>query len=191
MSERALHDPQDKSWWLEAGLRREVGFVETIAPGLGLTAIINPAKEHDPYAPDLMVNGGLADLKCQTTPFFRAESFYGVPVRYAVTFNRVDCQRYAEQHPDIDLVWWVHWDQTIMRFRDGSTVRTAPLAGVWIVPFQAVAAGIDADNYTLHEYIHRRGDMRGNARDSYVLDLRDFDQLTPDDWSGSSPSAFD
>jgi hypothetical protein len=186
-----LHDPQDKQWWLEAGMRREVAFVEQIAPQLGLQAEINPAKERDPYAPDLLVGGQLADLKCQTTPFFRAESFYGVPVRVAVTFNRVDYERYRELHPRIDLIWWVHWDQLDMRFRDGQVVRTAPLNGVWRVSFSALAAGIEADQFHLHEYIHRRSDTRGNARDSFVLDLREFTQLTTDTWQGPSPASFD
>ncbi len=186
-----VHDPQDKGWWLEAGLRRELGFVERVAPRLGLTAVINPAIARDPYAPDLMVDGLAVDLKCQTTPFFRAESFYNVPVRTAVTFNRVDYERYRKEHPAIDLIWWVHWDQLAMRFRDGTVVRTPPLSGVWRVSFDAVAQNIDHGRYRLHEYIHRRNDIRGNARDSFVLDLREFDRLSGDDWEPISPSAFD
>lgn len=191
MSAGDLHNPQDKRWWLEAGLRREIAFVQEIAPLLGMEAQINPAKEQDPYAPDLVVDGQLADLKCQTTPFFRAESFYGVPVRVAVTFNRVDYERYREQHPDIDLIWWVHWDQHEMRFRDSSVVKTAPLNGVWRIGFATLAEHIAAGEFQLHEYIHRRGDTRGNARDSFVLDLREFTQLTTDEWQGPSPSSFD
>lgn len=188
---RDMHDPQDKSWWLDAGLRREIGFVEEVACGIGLDAEINPAKRTNPYAPDLLVDGEEADLKCQTTPFFRAESFYGIPVQYAVTFNRIDYERYTSQHPDIDIIWWIHWDQLAMKFRSGEVITTQGLSGVWRVPFSALGGQIADGRWQLHEYIHRRGDTRGNARDSYVLDLREFDRLTGDGWTGPSPSSFD
>lgn len=78
---------QDKDWWVEAWRHAEDRFVDHEARSLGLSATINPAKAADPYAPDLVVDGSLADLKCQSTPFFRAHDLYGLDPRFAVTFS--------------------------------------------------------------------------------------------------------
>jgi hypothetical protein len=58
-------------------------------PALGCKGELNPAKQLDPYAPDLVVEGHLADLRCQRTPFFKVQELYGIDPQFAVTFNQV------------------------------------------------------------------------------------------------------
>src|SRR3989344_8017214 len=105
------HDTEDKSWWLLHGAQLEERFVEVCCKHLHLSAAINPVKITNPTAPDLVVNGRLADLKTQNTPFFTAAR-YGLDPRFAVTFNRKDYERYKRFYPDIDIYYWVDWTQT-------------------------------------------------------------------------------
>lgn len=186
----AVHDTEDKEWWVRAGLRRREAFVGIVAPSLGLDATHNPAHEEDKAQAELLVQGLPSDLQCPTTPFFKAEELYGIPLQYAVTWNRVDYQRYLAGIGAFFLIWWVHWDTTQMRIgrRDYSTPR---LSGVWRTPYEAIAERIAQHRTPRHTYARRVGDRRGNARDSYVLDLRRFERLSQSDWMGPSPSDFD
>ena len=93
-----MHNTEDKQWWVIEWAKREVLFVEKVCPELGLLAGINPEKSSNRYAPDLVVSGLIADLKCQQTPFFKARDLYGLDPQFAVTFNRKDYLRYKEQY---------------------------------------------------------------------------------------------
>lgn len=85
--ELQYHDLQDKSRWCKDGEKIEEAFVRQFGEKLGL--IINPEKNLNPYAPDLLnvTNGKLGDLKLQSTPFFKAKSLYQIDPTYAVVFN--------------------------------------------------------------------------------------------------------
>jgi len=104
-----MHDTEDKQWWVIEWRRKETLFVDEVCPRLGLKARINPAKKHDPFAPDIVVQGVLADLKCQQTPFFKAGELYGIDPQFAVTFNQKDHLRYNERYPDIVIYYWLDW----------------------------------------------------------------------------------
>jgi len=162
-------DLQNKGAWCDHGASKEVIFVQRFGTRLGLE--INPAKAKDPYAPDLAyLNGrGLADLKTQNTPFFRALKDYGIDPQYAVTFNTVDRRRYLERYPDIDIYYWVDWQAVRFEGRGGTIVVQA-MAGVWKIAFRDLNALCDSAN--VHAYQQRRRDKGGNARDSFVLDLQ-------------------
>src|SRR3954454_23053909 len=95
------HSPQDKGFWVDAGRDKERDFVERVLPRLGFSGAINPAKESDIYAPDLLVEGQLADLKAQRMPFFKARELYEVDPQFAVTFNEKDYLRYRDRYPAI------------------------------------------------------------------------------------------
>ena len=84
------HNTEDKSWWCQHGAQLEHAFVEICHSKLNLDAAINPDKETNPYAPDLIVGGMLSDLKVQNTPFFVSRR-YGMDPRRCVTFNRNTC----------------------------------------------------------------------------------------------------
>jgi hypothetical protein len=154
-----MHDLSDKQWWCKYGEELEREFVG-IASGYGLDACINPEKDRDKYAPDLVVDGRIADLKVQTVPFFTAGR-YGLDPQYTVTFNFKSRKQYALYYPDIVIYFLVNWRTLEM---GGVTVQ--PLYGVWRVEFRDMKFGV------LHEYKNKR--KGGNAKASYLMDLRDF-----------------
>lgn len=172
----AMHSPEDKAWWVEAGANKELDFVDRVIPLLGFSGVINPTKREDCYAPDLVVNGHLADLKCQRTPFFRAQELFGVDPQFAVSFNEKDYRRYSEHFPDIDIYYWVVWQTTTMRIRDEEH-RVKPMAGVWRATFPAIRHRIESESVRAHEYLHRFFDEQGNGKKSFMFDLRNFEFL--------------
>lgn len=167
-----MHNPQDKSYWCKWGADMERRFVNDVAPYLNINAQINPEKRRNKYAPDLLVDGHLADLKYHECPFFLSNALYQVDNQYSVTFNCKDFERYARLYPDLLIFMWLHFVDTEMEV-GGRRYRVRPLRGVWKAPFQRVAKLVS--KAPVHAYKNRKDDRIGNARDSYVLDIRDFD----------------
>lgn len=172
MSERnqSAHDTEDRGWWYPHGEDLERQFVGLCRTRLKIDAAINPAKAGDKYAPDLVVDGILSDLKVQNTPFFMSGK-YGRDPRYTVVFNRKDYARYKYRYPHIDIFFWVHWMQTTSQWGD-----IEYLGGVYRLSFESVAAMIEA-GAPEHRYQYRQGPHDMNAKSSFLLDIRCFDLL--------------
>lgn len=164
-----IASPEDKPFWCTQGERHERAFVRFVAPAHGLTAAINPLKQFDPHVPDLLVNGQLADLKTQRTPFFTAGR-YDLDPQFAVTLNVIDLERYRALGEDFPLYFWVRWD-TLQRRFSGRTYTVRPLEGVWRTTVADLHALVDAGGVRRHPYRNRIDDSSGNAKESYVLDL--------------------
>jgi len=169
-----IHDTEDKGWWCHHGLKLERSFVALCNTHLNLPAWENPEKRDNPYAPDLIVAGHVADLKVQNTPFF-VSSRYDMDPRRTVTFNRKDYERYSELYPDIDIYFWVDWTQTESKYG-----RVDYLAGIYSLPFVTLA-GLIESGAPEHHYIHRRDDTQGNAKSSFLLSLDAFAVLLEKD----------
>ena len=170
------HDLQDKSRWCKDGEQIEEAFVRQFGEKLGL--VINPEKKTNPYAPDLLniKNGKLGDLKLQSTPFFKANSLYKIDPTYAIVFNLKDKLRYEKNYPEIEIYYWVNW--VAVRFQMGnSDISVKPLHGVWQVDFSSFNKYLNESS--LHEYQQRVNDQKGNARSSFVCDIRNeiFNQI--------------
>ncbi|HEY2326660.1 MAG TPA: hypothetical protein VGH52_04155 [Gaiellaceae bacterium] len=171
-----MHSLEDKEWWCAAGEDKERAFVEQVLPLLGFSGEINPAKQEDRFAPDLVVNGHLADLKSQRTPFFKAQELFGVDPQFAVSFNDKDYRRYAEHYPELDIYYWVVWQTTTRRI--GSKERSVkPMAGVWRATFAAMRYRIEHESVRSHTFLHRLLDGPGNGKSSYMFDVRKFEFL--------------
>jgi hypothetical protein len=164
------HDTEDKGWWLRHGEKLETRFVDLCREKLGLDARINPDKALDPTVPDLIVEGLLADLKTQNTPFFTAGR-YGLDPRFAVTFNRKDYERYKKLYPEVIVYFWLDWTQT--EWKDS---HVDYYGGFFRLPFSTLSQLIEK-GAPEHQYIHRKGDRAGNAKSSFVLDVRLFEPL--------------
>jgi len=171
-----LHNTEDKKWWVISGREKEDLFVNEVCPNLGIGAVINPEKETNPYVPDLLVHGRLADLKCQETPFFRSGSLYQIPSQYAVTFNRKDYLHYSLKYPDIVIYFWIDW-KSLSKDVHGHIYKVNPMAGVWVADFQKIREKIECGKAPLHSYMRRSNDVIGNAKDSYLFDVRHFQCL--------------
>lgn len=164
------HDTEDKGWWVIEWAKKEQDFVKKVCPQLGLSAHMNPAKDKDPYAHDIFVEGSISDLKCQQTPFFTAGTRYGIDPQFAVTFNHKDLVRYSSLYPNIVLYYWVNW--ITLQWQQ---LRVYPMAGVWRAELPVLAKL--AESAPLHTYQRRVGDAAGNAKSSYVIDLRSLECL--------------
>jgi hypothetical protein len=171
-----MPDTEDKPLWLGLGEELERSFIESVAPKLGLSVRRNPDKDSDPTAPDLLVNGELADLKCQRTPFFSARRYGKDPGR-TVTFNVKDYCRYLQKWPDLWIYFYVKWEVT--SYPPGKAdIEVQPLHGVWRVRATGVQELVRSGRAPRHSYRRRRDDRRGNARDSYLLSLDDLECVT-------------
>ncbi|MFB6101212.1 MAG: hypothetical protein ABEJ73_01435 [Haloplanus sp.] len=164
-------DTENKKPWLAFGEQREATFVEDVAPTIGLDAQRNPAKDDDPTALDLLVDGDPADLKTQETPFFTAEKHYDLPPQYVVTFNANDYHRYRRK-ANPAIYFWVRWYDELAGY--GAEVEA--MEGVWHTPFSHIEELIESERAPRHRYQRRRGDP-DNANASYLLDLRTMDCL--------------
>jgi hypothetical protein len=170
------HNTEDKSWWLQHGLELEYQFVELCRNKLKVRAEINPAKSDSPTAPDLLVDGNIADLKVQNTPFFSATK-YSMDPRFTVTFNRKDFERYSALYPEIVVYFWVNWKQLAWK-----NFRVQKLNAICKAEFSLITEQVASGNAIEHIYMHRRGDTKGNAKSSFLLDIRTFQKvaLLPD-----------
>lgn len=168
-----MHDTEDKKWWVEKGLEWEIDFVDKIASVVGLKARMNPNKKIDPYLPDLLIDEDykLADLKKQTTPFFKSEEKWpGYDPKYTVTFNVKDYLRYTEKYPNIYVIFYVHWEE-LEKTISGIRYSIEPLIGVWRCTLKDIEYFVK-EGAPVHHYLHRKNDRLGNAKDSYLIDLR-------------------
>jgi hypothetical protein len=161
--------PEDKSYWCKRGEQDERDFVAFVAAGHGLSVQPNPLKRFDPYAPDLLLDGSLADLKAQRTPFFTAER-YGLDPQFTVTLNAKDLERYGALDEDLAILFWVRWDRLRAKFGRRS-YQVRPLEGVWLTRVSEVLARVESGDVPYHTYLHRVDDTHGNAKASYLLDL--------------------
>ncbi len=165
------HNTEDKRWWLQHGLKLEYEFVDLCRNELNIKAEINPAKSNSPTAPDLLVDGKIADLKVQNTPFFSA-SKYSMDPRFTVTFNRKDFERYSSIYPEIVVYFWVNWTQ--LSWRD---FQVQKLNAIYKADFSLIAEQINSGKAKEHSYIHRKVDTVGNAKSSFLLDIRTFQKI--------------
>lgn len=165
------HNTEDRGWWYLHGERLEERFVAICRDRLMLTACINPAKSHDKTAPDLIVEGALADLKTQNTPFFTSMRYKKMEPRFTVTFNRKDYERYQKLYPDIVIYFWIDWTQTAW-----NNIQLDYLGGVYRLPFNKVASLIEK-GAPEHKYQHRQAPGDRNAKSSFLLDIRNFESL--------------
>ena len=111
----------------------------------------------------------LGDLKTQNTPFFQAQSRYGINPQFAVTFNLKDWKRYSAKYSGIDIFFWVSW--VAIKFQGSTQQEVDPMEGVWHIPYESLKELIA--KAPLHTYGQRVGDTQGNAKESFVFNLQD------------------
>ncbi len=165
------HDTEDKSWWIQHGLALEYHFVEICRNKLTINAEINPNKTQSPTAPDLLVDGRIADLKVQNTPFFSSAK-YNMDPRYTVTFNRKDFERYTTLYPDIVIYFWVNWTQ--LAWHD---FQVEKLNVICKAEFSQIVDQVNSGRAKEHRYVHRQADTKGNAKSSFLFDIRTFQKV--------------
>jgi hypothetical protein len=173
----SIYNTEDTEAWYGLGEQRERQFIKEVAPLLGLKAEINPAKACDKTAPDLLVNGKIAELKTEETPFFTARQKYGIDPQYAVSFNLGDYLSYKDKYPTMNVYFWVNWKRLEWQHPQSHLIfQVQPMFGVYRANVAAIAKQIEAGTQRLHAYKRRIADLR-NERHSYGLDVRHFERL--------------
>ena len=157
--DRPVIDPQDKRAWCEAGAQAEARMAGPLLPSGG-ALMLNPAKRSDRFTHDLFITLP-SDLKTIRTRFNTAHR-YGIDPRSAITLNVKDVERYAQNYPNIVIVFDVD-------FGDYRRLCYSHL--------REIQRAIRSGAAKLHEYKDRRDDTKGNAKASYVMDANWFAEL--------------
>ena len=170
-----MHNTEDKKYWVEKyGLNHEYRFIEILKDFDGYDLDINPDKKNSPTSIDFIWQEDLADLKTQTTPFFTSKR-YGIDTEYAVTFNKIDYQRYLDYEKstkkNVYVFFWIDWKQ--LTWKDKNTHY---LFGIYYASLKNIKKMI-SDGAPEHSYIRRRFDTKGNAKSSFILDIRKFNSI--------------
>lgn len=165
---------EDKAAWCELyGTDAELAFVRRMFL-VGIGVAMSPLKVSDKFGHDLLLTLP-ADLKTVRTPFFTAAQYKFDP-QFTVTLNEKDLQRYTAAYPFCVVVFDVRWDVRDMVV-GGDTISVIPMQGVWVATMHEIARAIAKGIAPLHEYAARREDTQGNAKRSYLLNLRWFKEL--------------
>ena len=108
-------------------------------------------------------------MKTQTTPFFTSGR-YGIDTQYAVTFNRIDYERYIDYekltNKSVYIFFWIDWQQ--LTWKEKSTKY---LFGIYFDSLKNLEK-IITGGAPEHSYIRRRNDDKGNAKSSFIIDIR-------------------
>jgi hypothetical protein len=164
----SYHDLQDKRRWCKDGETLEQSFVRRFS---SLSYLINPEKEINPYAPDLLNSQTqkLTDLKSQHSPFFMAGRLFSIEPTFAVVFNVKDRVRYEEFYPHIDILYYIDW-VPIKADINGKIFTVSSHKGVYKTSFMELLTILKKS--PIHSYKQRVNDNVGNAKESYVIDIR-------------------
>lgn len=156
---------QDKRAWCEAGAEQEWEFIQSRLFGIGIPGMVNVAKRQDPYTHDLVVQLQ-ADLKSVRTPFFTAGK-YGLEPQFAVTFNEKDALRYRDLYPNIVVFFDIDWQQT-----EYGEISVEPMRATYAGFLGDIRTAIQKSGNHKHAYRERVDDEAGNAKASWVFDVR-------------------
>ena len=148
-------DTEDKSAWCAKGLAQEYEFIERQDYN-GVRFVMNPKKEESPYAHDFVVMAQ-CDLKTMTTPWRYAQRMFDIPTDYAVSLNEKDLVRYSKLYPNIIVVMDVQYEN---------------YKGVHWSDLQRLRKLAHEGKAKRHEYKNRKDDTKGNAKVSWIYDVR-------------------
>jgi hypothetical protein len=151
---------EDKQAWCTYGAELEKQFTSRMFDS-SVGILKNPAKTADPYTHDLLAMFP-SDLKSIRT-VFRTANRYGFDPDYAITINEKDIRRYTDKYPNIVLMLDIEYPT---------------YKGVRIATIYRLNKFIASGKAKRHEYMYRVDDSSGNAKASYIFDLRWFDEIT-------------
>lgn len=166
------------AWCEEYGDKVERSFCVDRLYELGITGYMNLEKKKDKYSHD-MFTVFPSDLKTVRTPFFKAWEKFEIDPQYAVTINMKDMLRYKELYPNIVVVFDVLWDDKICRkFIEGVEYGVKPMHKTYAGFIQDIRAAVMACGNKKVEYQGRVNDTGGNAKSSFIFDVRKLQQLS-------------
>ena len=164
---------EDKLAWCEKyGDKTESEFCVNRLFDLDITGYLNPEKKRNKYVHDLF-SIFKTDLKTIRTPLFKAQELYGIDPQYAVTFNVKDGKRYKELYPNIIVIFDVLWDENSCSMTIGGTQYSVkPMHHTFAGFLTDIRTAITLSGDKKIAYRNRVNDTSGNAKESYVFDIR-------------------
>lgn len=170
-------DTEDKLAWCEKfGVETEVNFALGRMHEFGLPTYLNPAKRNDKYTHDLCTIFQ-TDLKTVRTPLFKSQEMFGIDPQYAVTFNVKDGIRYSELYPNIVVIFDVEWQRQCSMVIGGVNYEVQPMHQTHVGFLSDIRSAILKSGNKKIQYAKRMNDTQGNAKESFVFDVRDLQRL--------------
>ena len=159
-------DTEDKAAWVQGSKADEDRFREICSFYHDLELV-----EGRMYDPDFLLvgSGNFGELKHRETPFHQAGRLFGIPPRFAFTYNVRDHARYRRDFPGVHIFVRCVWLKQDPRFQ-AEEFLDACGHGSFLYWDRLVK---DAP---VHHY-GRREDDSVNKKRSYVLDIRNFPLL--------------
>ncbi len=173
---RADRSTEHKEAWCRAAESSEREFVTGRLFDLGIAGWINLEKKNNKYAHDLNLNVR-CDLKEITTPFFMAAELFGLEAQYAVSVNCKDMTRYRSIYPGIIVIFDVCWQDNLKMERGSMTYTVNAMRQTHVGFLDDIRRAVQKAGNKKHEYKNRRGDTDGNAKDSWVFDVRELQEM--------------
>jgi hypothetical protein len=170
-------DTENKELWYKKSLHWEKYFCDNIANMFGIEAIINPEKIRNPMAIDLIIKSQkgdiLTELKPQFTPFFKSKELYGIDSQFAFAFNVRDYYEYKNFNSNIWILFWLFWLENKMDINK-KEYKVSSICGLWTCSIKMLNNFIINKKPDIHIYKKRINDNNGNAKNSYIFDIRNF-----------------
>lgn len=172
-----IEDTEDKLAWCEKfGGETEFVFASKRMHEIGLPTFVNPAKNQDKYTHDLYTIFP-ADLKTVRTPLFKSLELFGIDSQYAVTFNVKDGTRYAKLYPNIVVIFDVEWKTQCSMIIGSKNYQVQPMHQTHAGFLQDIRNAIIKSGNKKIKYSRRVDDESGNAKESFVFDVRNLQRL--------------
>jgi hypothetical protein len=174
----AYESCENKIEWCNNYLSKEIEFCE-ILNKMNIKSMINPDKKLNKYAPDIIVNNNIADLKYRATPFYSSNHYYNIDPQYAITFNVKDYTHYKEKYPDITIFFWIDFKETSRVYKNKKIeiLKINKILYSHLDEFEKIL--IDSP---IHSYLRRQNDTQGNAKDSFIFDFRRLNPIDKMVW---------
>ena len=170
-------DTEDKLAWCEKfGTDTEFLFAVNQMHEAGLPTYVNPAKKNEKYTHDLFTIFP-SDLKSVKTPLFKAQELFGIDPQYAVTFNVKDGTRYSKLYPNIVVIFDIQWKDQCSMVLSGTKYEVQPMHHIYAGFLQDIRSAIVKSGKKKIAYSRRVNDTSGNAKESFVFDVRDLQRL--------------
>lgn len=167
---------EDKLAWCAYGEETEHVFSQQRLFDLGLAGHVNLEKKTNPYTHDLFVQFPV-DLKTVTTPLFMAWEMYDLDPQYTVTINHKDVTRYKQLYPNILIMFDVNWKE-LSKEINGNVYTVAPMTTTVAGFVSDVRRAVQKCGNKKITYKNRIDDNSGNAKESWVFDIRHLHQIS-------------
>ena len=169
-------DNEDKLAWCAYGEETEHVFSQQRLFDLGLAGHVNLEKKTNPFTHDLFVQFPV-DLKTVTTPLFMAREMYDLNPQYTVTINHKDVTRYKQLYPNILIMFDVNWKE-LSKEINGNVYTVAPMTTTVAGFVSDVRRAVQKCGNKKITYKNRIDDNSGNAKESWVFDIRHLHQVS-------------